>query len=1454
MVTKKGKIGIGVIAAVLAGWVFFVWQWRGQPDGLTLHSSSSNTNASDVIDPVIFASMSPVSAVVAADSFTPSEPSAPGNPTPDYAGLPPQTVWRVPATANGVNYRVALDELYLPARSDLPDNTLRLATPSADLMALLKVASRHAPASATSTAAQPNLILYPADAPRSESQRLLVTMQVWIETDSPSALDSRTAGLGLGRLQPVSYSSGAYIADVAGDSAQPLRAAAALAQVPGVRLAMPVLAPRFALMAMPNDPLFSRQWHLYNNGQQGGKAGCDINILSVWDQGYGGADSGSGLDPVTPVRIGIVDDGIQMSITDVADWPYPPESDHPDLRENTGGKHKDWIAPLEAALRAENPQYQFVEAGRHGTPVAGLAAARGNNAIGLTGVAPRASLTRLRVLGHDKSTPALIAEALAWDCPAEDMIEQDGVLYPPIDDVIHVKNCSWGVYTTNPSDWPASSTYKPIMDALASGVKNGRYWAGTIYVFASGNDNQTNPGVKNPIVAGSPNLIPAGAADNKGQIASYSQGGPHLVVSAPCEAGNGVATTDLTGDRGYHTLSGNAIGELADLDYTTAFNGTSAAASIVSGVVALMLEANPGLGWRDVKEILLRTSTRYGSSGWVARDGGQPSLPLVKHHERMGGGIVNAAEAVRLARAWQNLPINPVTEPAGEPAYGSSSQATATNTTLPDKGSARAVFDFSTTGSNIRVEHVIVDLKVTHSLRGALSITLRSPSGVTSTLLPRHSQDMGANIQATLVSVRHWGELSKGKWTLTVTDAVTDERIGILASGTKLTLTGALLAAPVIKTPDQPAALTIVPAGIPAELTASGTGHTLHYQWRQNNQNLSTDTTPTANSPTLVIPSADIAHGGSYVCRVSNLLGDTLSETADLTVYETEPQTLTVFSGATFAFPAIVSGAGLQNLAWHRDGRPLLNDNRISGSNTTRLVIKNLSTADSGSYTLQANAADGTSLNGGAHTLAPVVLTVQPRPGDQPADAVAGEVGLGLTLPIPEGGASYSYKNLPKGLKYDKKTGAITGYATTAGSYPVTLTVTWPDKTKTTLPPWLVTIEPSPAVGIFNGFASRSPSLNRNLGAYLTLTSTPSGSVTGKLAIAKTTASFRGNLSRPESGPAILATTVTPRGQAPLALYLEIPRDGSAATGYLQPAGAPTDVASVTAALSSGTAASVAAWRNPWHKKTHPATSQTGAYTLAMENEVSNPTLQPGGYSAAALKVDASGKLSWTLYPADGYPALKGSTTISADGTFPLYAVEGTPAGTFLGWVMLPARYSAAPASITASDVTWARGPVTGGKGVQTYPAGFGPLPLTLAGAAYDPPAKGKLLFGLVPEDGNLQIRLVENEATDMGEQGYYLDALYFGLWTGNKVRNPTMPLKPKLTLKPATGEFSGSLVLTDANPANPKKSAKRTVKFAGVILQNWDQAVGSYMLPPSPAGTMPGPLSGEVILEPKAK
>ena len=114
-----------------------------------------------------------------------------------------------------------------------------------------------------------------------------------------------------------------------------------------------------------------------------------------------------------------------------------------------------------------------------------------------------------------------------------------------------------------------------------------------------------------------------------------------MFVTAPSNGGSrGITTTDLLGNAGYSTT-----------DYTDTFGGTSSASPLVSGVLALMLSANPDLTRRDVEYILASSSVRIqpADAGWTT--GPYP------HNEKFGFGLIDANAAVSAAANW--TPVGP---------------------------------------------------------------------------------------------------------------------------------------------------------------------------------------------------------------------------------------------------------------------------------------------------------------------------------------------------------------------------------------------------------------------------------------------------------------------------------------------------------------------------------------------------------------------------------------------------------------------------------------------------------------------------------------------------------------------------------------------------------------------------------------------------------------------------
>ena len=445
----------------------------------------------------------------------------------------------------------------------------------------------------------------------------------------------------------------------------------------------------------PNDPYFSDQWHLDNTGQDNGVSGEDVNITGAWNSVRG-----------TGVVIGVVDDGLE--------W------DHDDLKTNY-----ESTLDYDYCNYDGNPNPAGWDA--HGTAAAGVAAATGNNGIGVSGAAPDASLAGLMLIA----------------CGNSDSDEANALSH--LNNDIDIYSNSWG-----PSDnGQTLSGPGPLMiAAFEDDAYNGRNGLGNVITWAAGNGLSNEDDSNLDGYANSRFTISVTAVDHDGDQTNYGEPGANVLISAPSDgSGVGITTTDNAGNNGYTSS-----------DYTSSFGGTSSATPLVSGVIALMMEANSNLTWRDVQQILVESARKNdpNDDGWNTNGAG------LEFNHKYGFGVVDAGHAVDLATNWETL----------DPEVNLSSGRITVSQTVPDNEPNNPVISSFAVSESIRVESVDVIFDADHTYRSDLDVTLISPDGTESELVNYFSnRDSGNNYNEwQFNSVQHWGEISKGTWTLEVYD------------------------------------------------------------------------------------------------------------------------------------------------------------------------------------------------------------------------------------------------------------------------------------------------------------------------------------------------------------------------------------------------------------------------------------------------------------------------------------------------------------------------------------------------------------------------------------------------------------------------------------------------------------------------------------------------------------
>ena len=249
---------------------------------------------------------------------------------------------------------------------------------------------------------------------------------------------------------------------------------------------------------------------------------------------------------------------------------------------------------------------------------------------------------------------------------------------------------------------------------MQNGVRNGRGGLGNIFVFAAGNDRPLN-NVNYNADANSRYTIAVAAIDYTDNLAFYSTPGASVLVSGYSNNSfdTGITTTDVMGEAGYNPEG----------DYTNDFGGTSSAAPLVSGVVALMLNANPNLTWRDVQHILVETSVQNDltDSSWTVNGSGN------KVSYKYGYGAVDANAAVAAAQTWATV----------EPEVVFSSEEINVDTAIPDNTGESITSTIGIT-ENIQIESVEIVFDATHTQCGDLEVTLTSPDGTESIFAETH--------------------------------------------------------------------------------------------------------------------------------------------------------------------------------------------------------------------------------------------------------------------------------------------------------------------------------------------------------------------------------------------------------------------------------------------------------------------------------------------------------------------------------------------------------------------------------------------------------------------------------------------------------------------------------------------------------------------------------------------
>uniref|UniRef100_A0A0N4ZFP7 P/Homo B domain-containing protein n=1 Tax=Parastrongyloides trichosuri TaxID=131310 RepID=A0A0N4ZFP7_PARTI len=457
------------------------------------------------------------------------------------------------------------------------------------------------------------------------------------------------------------------------------------------------------------DPLWKNQWQIHQNDENR----QNVSIQKFYDmqimETWEMGYSGKGI------VISILDDGIDYN--------------HEDLKRNYEPR-----ASYDFNDDDNDPLPRMDEFNRHGTKCAGIIAMIANNTKCGVGVAFNAKVGGIRML----------------DGEVNDRVEAEAITYA--NQVTDIFAASWG---PNDDGRTVEGPGYLTQLALRSAVINGRGKKGSILVWASGNGGIHSDNCNCDGYAASIYTISVSGVTQNHNSPWYGEQCSSTFVSAYSSGSKSedlISTTDLNNK------------------CATDHSGTSASVPTVAGIIALTLEANNSLNWRDIQHLLVWTSEPSGLvkssiEGWQTNGAGF----LI--NSRFGFGLINAKRMVTWARKWTQVPemvTCSIVFPNFEKRWLTSSKALNIKFNVDGCKGMKNEINY--------IEQIQLLIEAKNRYRGNLAIWLVSPKGTRTQLLhPRHLDDSTSGFKNwPFTSVQTWGENPRGDWKVQIVDLETE--------------------------------------------------------------------------------------------------------------------------------------------------------------------------------------------------------------------------------------------------------------------------------------------------------------------------------------------------------------------------------------------------------------------------------------------------------------------------------------------------------------------------------------------------------------------------------------------------------------------------------------------------------------------------------------------------------